>query len=135
MKTVYSIDASHQSLKQFFRYVLVGLITNLCGYFLYLILTYIWGGPKVTMTLIYSLGALLGFLANRHFTFRHDGHIGVTGVRYLLAQLAGYLLNLLLLLVFVDWLGIAHQIVQGVAIVVVAVFLFIILRSFVFTSP
>lgn len=44
----------------------------------------------------------------------------------------GYLLNLILLLLFVDWLDFPHQIVQGIAIVVVAIFLFVVLRIFVF---
>ena len=84
------------------------------------------------MTALYCVGASIGFLANRRFTFRHDGGIGVTGVRYLLAQCAGYLLNLVLLLLFVDWFGYPHQIVQAIAIVVVAILLFVLLRFFVF---
>lgn len=74
----------------------------------------------------------MGFLANRRFTFRHTGGIGSTGFRYLLAQVAGYLLNLALLLLFVDWFDFPHQIVQAIAIVVVAIFLFVVLRVFVF---
>jgi putative flippase GtrA len=118
--------------RQFFTYALVGVLTNLFVYGLYLLLTYWWGAPKLTMTTLYLLGASIGFHANRRFTFRHDGGIGVTGVRYLLAQVAGYLLNLLLLLVFVDWFEFPHQIVQAIAIIVVAIFLFVVLRIFVF---
>jgi len=36
------------------------------------------------------------------------------------------------LLLFVDWLDFPHQIVQAIAIVVVAIFLFVVLRVFVF---
>lgn len=117
--------------RQFFDYAFVGVLTNLFVYGLYLILTYLWGAPKLTMTALYFVGASIGFLANRRFTFRHDGGIGVTGVRYLLTQVAGYLLNLVLLL-FVDWFNFPHQIVQAIAIVVVATFLFVVLRVFVF---
>jgi putative flippase GtrA len=86
------------------------------------------------MTALYFTGAVIGFFANRRFTFRHDGHIGVTGGRFLMTQLLGYLLNLLLLVLFVDWLGFAHQIVQALAIIVVAVFLFVMFRVFVFAQ-
>lgn len=126
--------AWRNTLRQMFSYALIGVLTNLLGYALYLLLTYFWGAPKLTMTALYSVGALIGFFANRRFTFRHDGHIGVAGVRYLLVQLSGYLLNLLLLVFFVDCLGYAHQIVQAVAIVVVAVFLFVLSRVFVFAT-
>lgn len=124
--------ACKNALRQMYSYVLIGVLINLAGYVLYLLLTYAGSTPKLTMTVLYSVSALISFFANRHFTFRHDGHIGVAGVRYLLAQLLGYLLNLLLLALFVDWLGFAHQIVQAAAIAVVAVFLFVLSRVFVF---
>ncbi len=124
---------SRQKLfRQFFSYAFVGVLTNLFVYGLYLLLTNLWSAPKLMMTTLYFLGVSIGFLANRRFTFRHDGGIGVTGVHYLLAQFAGYLLNLVLLLLFVDWFDFPHQIVQAIAIVVVAIFLFVVLRIFVF---
>lgn len=124
--------SSGKTFQQFISYVCIGVLTNVLGYTVYLFLTYLWGAPKLTMTLLYFVGASIGFLANRRFTFRHKGHIGVAGARYLLVQLAGYLLNLVLLLLFVDWLGLAHQLVQAIAVVVVAIFLFFLLRFFVF---
>jgi putative flippase GtrA len=84
------------------------------------------------MTLLYVMGATASFLANRRFTFRHRGQIGAAGARYLLAQLSGYLLNLLMLFLFVDWLGFAHQHVQALAILVIALYLFVLSRFFVF---
>lgn len=121
--------------RQMFRYAMVGLFTNLLGYLIYLLLTYLWDAPKLTMTALYSIGAVTGFFANRRLTFHHQGQIGAAGLRYLVAQLSGYLLNLLLLVLFVDWLGFPHQIVQAVAIVVVALVLFALSRYFVFAPP
>ncbi|CAD86081.1 MULTISPECIES: GtrA family protein [Betaproteobacteria] len=123
-----------KTFRQLFSYALIGILTNVLGYAFYLLLTYLWDAPKITMTALYFVGASIGFFANRRYTFRHDGHIGVTGVRYLLAQVAGYLLNLVLLLLFVDWLGFPHQIVQAIAIIVVAIFLFVMSRFFVFAQ-
>ena len=124
--------SSKKTLRQLFSYAWIGVLTNVLGYATYLALTYLWGAPKLTMTVLYFVGSSIGFLANRRFTFRHDGGIGVAGIRYLLAQVAGYLLNLVLLLLFVDWFDFSHQIVQAIAIVVVAIFLFVVLRIFVF---
>ncbi|MBT9463721.1 GtrA family protein [Hydrogenophaga sp.] len=123
---------SGKALRQLLSYALIGIIINSIGYSAYLLLTHLWGAPKLTMTLLYFIGAAIGFLSNRRFTFRHDGHIGAAGVRYVAVQLSGYLLNLALLLLIVDWLGLAHQIAQAIAIVVVAAFLFVVLRIFVF---
>lgn len=126
--------SAKKNIRQFLKYALIGVFTNSMGYAVYLILTYLWGAPKLTMTALYFLGALIGFFANRRFTFHHDGSIGVAGVRYLLAYVVGYLLNLILFLVFVDWLNFPHQIVQAIAIFVLAIFLFAMLRLFVFTT-
>ena len=128
----FSQLTENRALRQLFSYALIGVLTNLLGYALYLLLTYFWGAPKLTMTALYTVGAIIGFFANRHYTFGHDGHIGAAGVRYLFVQLLGYLLNLSLLLLFVDLLGFAHQIVQAVAIIVVAILLFVLSRLFVF---
>ena len=108
--------------RQFFTYALVGLLTNFAVYLIYLVLTYTWGAPKLIMTVMYVLGASLGFFANRRFTFPNERHSGYTGIRYTIAYISGYLLNLLLLLFFVDWLGFQHQIIQAIAIVIVSVF-------------
>ena len=120
------------SIQQILRYGLVGILINALGYFVYLIITYNGADPKCTMTALYSFGVIISFFANRRFTFQHNGHMGASGVGYLLVQVLGYLLNLCLLLLFVDWLGFSHQIVQAIAIVIVAVFLFVMLRVFVF---
>jgi putative flippase GtrA len=136
MSAELNFKPPQSALWQFLKYVLVGLLTNCLGYLLYLALTYAWGMPKLTMTVLYSSGAMVSFFANRRFTFRHDGHIGAAGIRFAAVQVAGYLLNLTLLVIFVDRLGFAHQLVQAIAIVVVAVFLFLLTRAFVFkTKP
>lgn len=119
---------------QLFSYALVGVLSNLAGYSLYLFLTYLGCTPKLTMTMLYGGGVVFGFFANRRFTFRHDGHIGTVGIRYLLAHALGYLINLLLLVLFVDVLEFAHQLVQAAAILVVAIFLFVVCRLFVFVQ-
>jgi uncharacterized membrane protein (GlpM family) len=48
---------------------------------------------------------------------------------------SGYLCNLAILRVFVDRLGYPHQIVQAVAIFVVAAYLFLAFKMFVFVTP
>lgn len=124
----------NKTIRQFISYALIGILTNFLGYVLYLLLTYFLAEPKLIMTVLYVTGALIGFFANRRFTFRHDDKIGKSVIRYLIAQLLGYFLNLTLLVVFVDWLDYKHQIVQAFAIIVVAIVLFLLSRFFVFAS-
>ena len=117
---------------QLIRYGLVGIVSNFAIYFIYLLLTYLGVEPKLAMTLVYIIGASIGFLGNRKWTFAHRGDFTSVALRYVLAHLLGYLLNFLLLFTFVDQLGYAHQLVQAVAIIIVAGFLFIVFKYFVF---
>jgi len=121
-----------KSISQLFHYALVGCLSNFTGYLVYLALTYFGGTPKFTMTLLYGVGAAVGFFGNRNLTFEHEGNVMRAGVRYVIAHGVGYTINLSILILFVDRLGCAHQWVQALAIFVVAVFLFFAFKFFVF---
>lgn len=121
-----------RSVTQFFRYGLVGIASNLSGYLLFLLITD-WGtGPKIAMTLLYVVGATTGFFGNRQWAFAHNGALLGSGARYFMAHVLGYLINLFMLFIFVDRLGYSHQWVQAGAIIVVAAFLFVVCKYFVF---
>jgi putative flippase GtrA len=119
--------------RQVFRYGVVGLLTNLTGYGIYLLLTYGGTDPKITMSTLYLIGAMLSFFGNRRITFAHTGSRPQAALRFGVAYFLGYLLNLALLIVFVDKLGCRHQLVQAISIFVVAAFLFLSLKLFVFS--
>ena len=120
---------------QLFRYGLVGIITNIALYSFYLLITYLGIEPKKAMTISYIVGASIGFVGHREWTFSHKGALLGSGARYCIAHLLGYLINFLILLTFVDRLGYSHQWVQAAAIIVVAGFLFVTFRYFVFPKP
>jgi len=120
------------SASRLLRFGLVGIASNIAGYLVYLLLTGIGGTPKLTMTVLYGVGATIGFIGNREFTFAHQGSVFKAVIRYILTQCVGYLINLVILIVMVDHLGYSHQWVQAVAILVVAMYLFLAFRYFVF---
>lgn len=117
---------------QLLRFSGIGVLINLSGYLLYWGVTAAGVGHKLAMSMIFSLGLLVGFFANRKLTFSHHGSGLSAGWRFLLANAIGYSINFAILLVFVDGLGMPHAIVQIFAIVVVAAFNFLSLRFFVF---
>lgn len=119
-------------IPQLFRYGLVGLAINFALYFFYLLITYLGIEPKKAMTISYIVGVSLGFIGHRKWTFMHKGALLGSGTRYFIAHFFGYLINFLVLLIFVDKLGYSHQWVQAAAIIAVAGFLFVTFRYFVF---
>ena len=121
-------------MKQFARYAIVGGLSNLTGYFVYLLLTWFYFEPKMAMTLVYLTGATVGFLGNRQWTFVHNGKILPTLSKYLFAHACGYCCNYMILYLFVDRMGYPHEVVQAVAILVVATLLFIVMKKCVFVE-
>ena len=111
---------------------MVGAVSNIAIYFIYLFITHLGVEPKAAMTTVYLVGASIGFITNRNWTFAHNGPSSRAVLRYVIAHLFGYLLNLLILFTFVDCLGYRHDWIQAIAIVVVAGFLFIVFKYFVF---
>jgi len=127
------IDPIH--FKQFVRYGVIGVLNNSLLYLLYLLITGYGIEPKLAMTILYCLGLCTSFLGNRKWTFEHRDATKRAIFRYVIAQLFGYLLNVALLYLFVDRIGYPHQWIQLIAIIVVAVYLFLALKFFVFRTP
>ncbi len=115
-----------------FRFGVIGVANNLLGYLIYLLVTNMGVDHKLAMSILYIVGASIGYVGNKKWTFKHQGRVLSSASRYALAHFFGYLLNLALLLFFVDGLGYRHEFVQGAAIFLVAVFLFLMFRYFVF---
>lgn len=126
--------STHAKWGQLLRYALVGIATNLVGYGIYLLLTTFVLPPKATMTILYTTGAVLGFIGNRQFTFGHKGKLSRAALRYTVVHLLGWAMNYTLLYVLSDQLGYPHQLVQAIAVIVIAGYLFFVLRHFVFST-
>lgn len=118
--------------RQFFRYAIVGLASNLALYLAYLSLTYLGMGHKTAMTLLYALGTGLSFVFNRNWTFVHKGNITRAFFGYVTIYALGYITNFVALYVMVDTLEFDHQWVQGGMILVVAMLLFTLQKFVVF---
>ena len=119
-------------MNQLMRYGIIGIVSNLFIYLLYIIITYKDVQPKIAMTFLYFIGAIISFFANKKFTFNYKSKLFGSLARYLVAHFFGYLINIIILIIFVDKIGYPHQIVQGIAIFAVAGFLFVCFKFFVF---
>lgn len=117
---------------QSFRYVLVGVISNLVLYIAYLGLTALSMAPKSAMSLLYVVGVVQSFVFNKRWTFGYAGSIRKVLPRYAVAYGGSYLLNLALLAILVDYFRWPHQIVQAGAMGLNALILFLLQRHWVF---
>ena len=121
-----------QSFFQLLKYGIVGLCSNGILYLAYLGLGMLHVGPKAAMTIVYVTGVIQTFLFNRRWTFNHLGAAKPAFIRYVISYAAGYLLNLLILILLVDFFRFPHQIVQACMIIFLAFFLFALQKFWVF---
>lgn len=116
----------------FWRYVVVGLVSNGLLYLAYLGLVAAFLGPKTAASVTYACGVAQTFWFNRAWSFGHQGHAGLALLRYITVYWAGYLLNMLLLYVLVDIYGWDHRWVQAAMVLGLAVLIFLALRFWAF---
>jgi putative flippase GtrA len=117
------------------RFGAVGVLSNALLYALYLGATALGMGPKSAMTLLYCVGVAQTFVLNRQWTFGGRGDMRRALPRYGAAYAAGYALNFVLLMAFVDAAGLPHQAVQAVLIVLIALLMFLAQKFWVFREP
>ena len=90
--------------------------------------------PVWAISVIYPFAVGASYFLNRRFTFQSSrGHRESTW-RFLLAHTSGYLLNVGLLWVFTHFTLIDHRVAEALVIVTVGMFLFVVLRVFVFPN-
>ena len=118
--------------KQLFLYGMLGIINNILAYLFFLFLSSKGFDPKIAMTVVYCISVIISFLANKRYVFGLTDKFMTCFISFLLVYLIGYALNLSLLMIFVDNCGLPYQYVQAGSIFIVAVFIFIALKFFVF---
>lgn len=123
-----------ETFGQFIRFGVVGVISNGALYLLYLGMTHVGVGHKLAATIAYAIGVLQTFVFNRSWSFRDRGPTGPALARYVTSYLLGYLLNMAVLILAVDYANLPHQWVQGIMILVLAIFLFSLQKLWVFRN-
>ena len=121
-----------QSIQQFYRYLVVGAGSNAIGYGIYLLITWLGVGALLGMSVIYLCACLVSFVGSKHWIFASRSNSMALMLRYVCMQIVGYLTNYFLLLVLCKRLGFSHQVIQLLAMVVVAIELFLLSKFYVF---
>lgn len=123
------------TLGQLVRFGVVGVAVNLVLYAVYLALASAHMGPKAAMSVIYVAGVGLGYGLHRRWSFRRRDARRRDVLPYLAVNFAGYGLNLGALALFVDGLGLPHQAVQAMVVLVVAALVFVLQKYWVCSTP
>jgi len=132
-KKILNVSNIGHHLKHIVVYGIVGLILNFLLYCIYLLLCY-FVDSKLSMTLVYGIGVVIGYFSHKKITFEYQGDYMKTMWRFLLAHGTGYIINLTSLYLFVNLAGYRHEVVQAITILVIALYLFIVFKFWVFSG-
>lgn len=122
------------AIRELFRFGAVGISINLILYCAYLLLVHFGVDFRVSMTAIYVVGTILGFILHRAWTFRSSACWRSAFRRYVASYFAGYLLNLFGLWFLVGAASLPHAYAQAIMILVVAASVFVIQKLWVFRN-
>jgi len=116
------------------RFGIVGLMSNVALYLLYMLLVNVGIDPKLVVSILYILGLSWTFVFNKRWSFSHRGDWGKTGVRYISLYGGLYLTNILALMLFVDYLELPHAFIQAGVVIVFIPIVFFVQRYWVFRN-
>jgi putative flippase GtrA len=123
-------------MKQFAKYLLVGLLNTGLGYAVIFSCMYLLGlGPVVSNGVGYGTGMAISYALNRNFTFVQQVNGRDTATRFVLVSLMAYSANLGMLLALIRGTHMHEGIAQVLAGIVYVVTSFFINKFYVFRAP
>lgn len=123
-------------MRQFFRFLLVGVANTAVGYAIIFFVMYLVGAsPEVSNFVGYFSGLLLSYVLNRHFTFKSIQRRSGEFARFLVVFGIAYTANFLALLFFIRVILIDPGVSQILAGCVYIVASYLLNKYYVFRSP
>lgn len=119
-------------ISQLIRYGVVGVLSNLMGYLIYIGVTSLGVGPKAAVGMLYPIAFFISYFGHARYTFSDSEKHSSGAIRYVSAHVVGYVMNLIVLYVLHDLMGFPHELVQLLAIFLVAGVLFLLFKYYVF---
>jgi putative flippase GtrA len=121
------------TVAQFVKFGIVGVSNTVLSFAVYALLLKVFGVWYVAASGIgFAVGAVNGFLLNRRWTFKEHVGDAFTPVRWGVVQSCGLALNLGLVYMFVDDVGLDKLIGQACATAIVTVLAFFVNRAWTF---
>lgn len=120
-------------LDQALRFGLVGLVSNIALYALFLIALSLDLDSKIVVTILYLTGLSATYILNRRWSFECRGSMAKSGKRYIVLYGSLYLTNVALIWAFVDHLGVSPAALQACVMLIFIPIAFLMQRYWVFS--
>jgi putative flippase GtrA len=122
-------------MKQFFRYLTVGVFNTMLGYCVIFACMYLAKmSPEISNVAGYAVGLVASYVLNRKFTFNSRQNRYSEIVRFLAVFVVAYALNFMVLIILIHWISLhegASQLLAGLGYVIAS---FIMNKFYVFRT-
>lgn len=115
------------------RYVLVGGYNTVISYALYALFQYLWGHPQLALFLSFLVSSVNSYWTQKIYVFATHGNYFNEYIRCLFSWGISYLLNTGLLAFFL-WLGLNPYLAQFIALALVTVNSYLMLKYIAFQN-
>lgn len=119
----------------FTRYCMIGIINTIVGYGIIFSLLFLNINYIVSNSIGYAVGITLSYYLNKFYNFKSPGKTLFEFPRFCIVCLAGYALNVTILVVLVEYININPYYAVVIAGAVYTTMTYLILRSLVFKRP
>jgi putative flippase GtrA len=119
-------------VKRLTRYAGSGVINTIIGFIVIFSAMALGISPMISNVAGYAVGLMLGFVFSKKFVFRSNGHFVTESVRYVVAFIISFLLNLLVLriaLIYSNYHVVASQVAAGASYTIL---MYVLARIYVF---
>lgn len=118
---------------EFVRFLLVGVGNTLAGLLVIFGMKAIFQAGDILANAIgYLVGLSMGFVLNRAWTFRHQGHIATDAARFVCAFLIAYTMNLGVVMALIHGFDVNSFVAQALGVPPYTVVFFLLSKFFVF---
>lgn len=125
---------AHRELRRVVKYCIVGASNTLIDFAVYVALVTIGVWYPLAKVAAFAVAIANGYTFNRTWTFRAGGHRKVMLAKYAVVQTSCLLLNLGLLVMFVEVAGLHEVVAQAIALPFIALVGFLAQRLWTFRS-
>jgi putative flippase GtrA len=123
---------AHREVRRAAKYGIVGMTNLAIDFTVYAILVLVGVWYPAAKTIAFVIATANGYTLNRLWTFRAGAHRGVILTRYAVVQVSGLLVNLALLVVLVEVVGVSKIAAQALVLPFVAAGTFLAQRIWTF---
>ena len=121
------------TVNQIIKYSSVGMLTNSIGYILYIVISNFIGiNPPIAAIVSGFMVIGISYLLNTRFTFKSKNKGLFDAINYFLLYVSAILLNSLIIFIFSNMLGFAHEIIAAISLVIISCSLFLIQKFLLF---